>query len=114
MEHVEAVIKILDPAHNLRTIAVRRRRPNTWFKRGTVFRSALDILRKASEPLTVSGIAARMLEAKQIKDAQRSEVAKLEGAIRCSLETHPNAVRAINGERPVRWSCHPNSSQTDA
>ena len=50
MEHVEAVIKILDPTHNLRTIAVRRRKPNGWFKRGTIWRAVLDALRQAGKP----------------------------------------------------------------
>jgi hypothetical protein len=35
MLHVEAVIKMLDPAYNLRA---KRRQPNQWFKRGTVYR----------------------------------------------------------------------------
>jgi len=36
MQHVEAVIKMLDPAFNLRRIAVKRRQPNPWFRRGTL------------------------------------------------------------------------------
>ena len=48
MQHVEAVLKLLDPAHNLRTIAVRRRKPNEWFKRGTMWRLALDVLRQSN------------------------------------------------------------------
>ena len=49
MLHVEAVIKMLDPAFNLRRIAVERRRPNPWFKRGTVYRRAVDALRTATD-----------------------------------------------------------------
>ena|SRR5579864_6479270 len=104
MEHVEAVIKILDPAHNLRCISIRRKTPNPWFKRGTIYRTALEVLRKASAPLSASEIAARMLEAKRVKDAPRSAVEKLEGAIRASLENHPTAVVAVSRERPLRWS----------
>jgi hypothetical protein len=52
MLHVEAVIKMLDPTYNLRRISVKRRRPNPWFKRGTVYRRAVDVLRMATEPLT--------------------------------------------------------------
>jgi hypothetical protein len=37
MLHVEAVIKMLDPTYNLRRISVKRRQPNPWFKRGTVY-----------------------------------------------------------------------------
>jgi hypothetical protein len=49
MLHVEAVIKMLDPAFNLRRIAVKRRQPNPWFKRGTVYRRAVDALRTEEE-----------------------------------------------------------------
>jgi hypothetical protein len=34
MRHVEAVIKMLDPAYSLRAISVKRRQPNPWFKAG--------------------------------------------------------------------------------
>src|SRR5215213_8546080 len=47
MRHVEAVIKMLDP----------RRQPNPWFKRGTVYRRAVDVLRTATEPLDGGEIA---------------------------------------------------------
>ncbi len=56
MRHVEAVIKMLDPTFNLRRIAVKRRQPNPWFKRGTIYRRAVDVLRTATEPLTARGI----------------------------------------------------------
>jgi hypothetical protein len=52
MRHVEAVIKVLDPGYSLRAISVKRRQPNPWFKRGTVYRRAVDVLRRAPEPLT--------------------------------------------------------------
>jgi hypothetical protein len=38
MRHVEAVIKMLDPGYNLARITVKRRKPNKWFKRGTLYR----------------------------------------------------------------------------
>ena len=41
MRHVEAVIKMLDPGYSLRAISVKRRQPNPWFKRGTVYLSRL-------------------------------------------------------------------------
>jgi hypothetical protein len=56
MRHVEAVIKMLDPAYNLAGITVKRRKPNKWFKRGTLYRRALDVLRTATEPMTASQI----------------------------------------------------------
>ncbi|MEK9281130.1 hypothetical protein MTR72_16095 [Bradyrhizobium sp. ISRA442] len=41
MRHVKAVIKMLDPAYNLAGINVKRRKPNRWVKRGTLYRRAL-------------------------------------------------------------------------
>ena|ERR1700687_1214415 len=32
MVHVESVIRMMDPTYNLRRIAVKRRKPNPWFK----------------------------------------------------------------------------------
>jgi hypothetical protein len=61
MKHVEAVMRLFDPAYNVRSIAVRRRyKGNAWFKRGTILRHALDVLRKAQGPLTARGITERM------------------------------------------------------
>jgi hypothetical protein len=51
MKHVEAVLKLLEPGYNVRPISVRRRRQNPWFKRGTVLRAALNVLRQADAPL---------------------------------------------------------------
>src|SRR3982074_3765582 len=66
MLHVEAVIKMLDPTYNPLRISVKRRRPNPWFKRGTVYRRAVDVLRTATEPLTAREIAERVLAAANI------------------------------------------------
>ena len=49
MIHVEAVIRLFDPAYNVTRIAARRRyKGNGVFKRGTILRNALDVLRKNS------------------------------------------------------------------
>jgi hypothetical protein len=40
MRHVEAVIRMFDPAYDVRRIAVKRRqKKNPWFKRGHMFRA---------------------------------------------------------------------------
>lgn len=67
MEHVEAVIKLLDPSFNIRSIAIRRRKQNPWFKRGTLFRGALVVLRQADKPLTTNEIVTSMIAAKASK-----------------------------------------------
>jgi hypothetical protein len=63
MLHVEAVIKMLYPTYNLRQISVKRRTANPSFKRGTIYRRAVDVLRMATEPMTARDIAERVLVA---------------------------------------------------
>ena len=103
MKQVEAVIKLLEPSYNLRKIAVRRRKPNR-FKRGTVFRHALDVLRTAEELLTARQIAERMITAKGVTDASAKAVRDLAGSVNSSLHNHDDGavVRQGNGV-PARW-----------
>src|SRR5437870_8660538 len=81
MRHVEAVIKMLDPSYSLRAISVKRRQPNPWFKRGTVYRRAVDVLRVATEPLTAREIAERVLAAARVSKPNRAALGELTGSI---------------------------------
>ena len=48
---VETVIKMFDPELNARAISARRRvQDNPWFRRGTLFREALDVLPRPRRP----------------------------------------------------------------
>lgn len=106
MQQVEAVLKLLDPSYDVRPIAVKRRTPNPWFKRGTVYRSAVDVLRTAETPLTAREIADRMLAAKGVTDAEPAAVTDLSGSVNSSLQNHKGkGVRQANdGSFPARWS----------
>jgi hypothetical protein len=58
MMQVEAVVKILQPGFNVAGIAAKRRnKSNPWFKRGNLFKSAVDVLRRAAVPMTAREIA---------------------------------------------------------
>jgi hypothetical protein len=104
MRHVEAVIKMLDPGYSLRAISVKRRQPNPWFKRGTVYRHAVDALRTAEQPLTAREIAERVLEAANIKDADNAALADLTGSILASLRNHKGkGIERTNEGAPARW-----------
>src|SRR5215467_12185251 len=74
MKAVEAVIKMFDPAFDVRPVAIRRRKANPWFKRGECFRHALDVLRKADGPLTTKEIARRMLQERGLAEPDRRQV----------------------------------------
>ena len=102
---VEHVIKLFDPDFNARTISARRRqKTNPWFKRGTLFREALDVLRKAAGPLTVAEITTGVIAAKGIKDATADQRRGVEAGIRSCLETNAGkTVQRIGDGVPKRW-----------
>ena len=105
MKHVEAVIKLFNPDYSVRAISARRRQQgNPWFKRGTMFRYALDALRKAAAPLTVREITDAVVVARRIINATPKQRAGLEAAIRSSLEANAGkTVQRIGEGVPKRW-----------
>lgn len=105
MKHVEAVIRLYDPTFNMKRIACRRRyKGNPWFKRGTLFRGALDVLREATEPLTVRQITERMLAAHGVTDASVKAVRDLTGGVQASIQNHDGgAVVRVGEGMPGRW-----------
>jgi hypothetical protein len=105
MRHVEAVIKMLDPGYSLARITVKRRKPNPWFKRGTVYRRAVDVLRTATEPRTAREIAELVLAAAKVTDPDKDAVADLTGSILASLRNHKGkGVERTNEGAPARWT----------
>jgi hypothetical protein len=105
MKHVEAVLKLLDPNYNLRSIAIRRRKRNPWFKRGTIFRHAVAVLKVAEKPLTTAEIVQRMITAKGIKDPKAADVRVIFGTVATSLRNNTgNTIVRYDDKSPARWS----------
>jgi hypothetical protein len=103
MKHVEAVLKVLEPGYSVRAISVRRRKPNPWFRRGTVYQAALDVLRAAPGPMTAREIAEAMLAAKGIT-APRRKVSNLGQGVLSSFRNHKDRAVVVVGEgTPARW-----------
>jgi hypothetical protein len=104
-KNVEAVIKLFNPDFDAKTIAARRRQAtNPWFKRGTLFREALGILRTATAPMTCREIVDAVLKAKSIT-ADKRQWAGIEQGIRATLEDHAGkSVERIEGTLPKRWT----------
>jgi hypothetical protein len=104
MLHIEAVIKMLDPAYNLARITVKRRKANGWFKRGTLYRRALDVLRTAEQPLTATDIAWKMLEAADRRDATKTDAQVVAQGIMRSLLSHDGkGVQNVAEGKPAKW-----------
>jgi hypothetical protein len=102
MKHVEAVIRMFDPAYDVRRITLRRRnRSNRWYKRGTMFRA---VLKAAEGPLTVREIAKRMLAQLGQAEPDLKTIRDLEGGIRSSLKLKEGrTVKNVGQGMPARW-----------
>jgi hypothetical protein len=105
MKHVEAVLKLLQPGYNVATVAVRRRKPNPWFKRGTVLRHVLAVLRTAERPLSPREITVAMLRAQGVADPDEKEFYKLVKSVSSALISHGGKSLVRHDQsNPFRWS----------
>ena len=104
MKQVEAVMKLLQPGYDVRPIAVRRRKPNPWFKRGTVFRLVLDMLRVAQKPMTAREIVEAMLRAKGVLDPDPKDVRRLAASVQTCLQSRTGkGILRVGDGIPGRW-----------
>jgi hypothetical protein len=104
--HVAAVIKMFSPGYDVKAIAARRTyKSNPWFKRGTLFRTALDVMRGASDPLTVAEIVDRMIAAKGVTSARTGQVRGMQSAVLASLRNREGKgrVQTVGEGIPTRW-----------
>jgi hypothetical protein len=102
MVQVEAVMKMLDPEVNLRLIAPKRRVVgNPWFKRGTLYRSVVDVLRRATKPMTAREITMTLLDGKTPEATRKQEI-KLQAAIIAALQKR-NGESVVGEGDPARW-----------
>jgi hypothetical protein len=103
--HVAAVIRMFSPEYDVKAIAARRTyKANAWFKRGTLFRAALDIMRNATEPMTVRQIVDRMLAAKGIASARPDQVRGLQSAVLASIRHRKGkSIQTVGEGSPARW-----------
>ena len=66
--------------------------------------AALDVLRTATAPMTVTEIAAAMLAAKGVEEPTRKQRLGIEAGVRCSLENNAGkGVERVGEGVPKRW-----------
>jgi len=101
---------MFSPGYDVRAIAARRAyKANPWFRRGTLFRSALDVMKRATEPLTVAEIVDRMLAAKGVTSARMDQIRGLQSAVLASLRNREGKgrVQIADNHIPARWHLTP-------
>lgn len=102
MMQVEAVLKMLAPDYDISRIAPKRRViGNPWFKRGTMFRSAVDVMRRSGTPMTAREITDAVLEGKT-PEPTRKQAMDVQAAILAALRKRNGEMVAAEGS-PARW-----------
>jgi hypothetical protein len=77
---------------------------NPWFKRGTLFRSALGALRANSGPLTVRELVDAILAAKGLTDATVKQHRDLQAGLQAPLEGHAGkTIKRASEGISMRW-----------
>jgi hypothetical protein len=106
LEHVRAVIKIIDPNFDFYSIKPKRmNKRNPLFKQGEAFLLALDVLREASEPIPAMEIAIRMLAKKGVSKPTEDQRIVTWNGIKNTLDRYDGkAVISIGNKRARRWS----------
>jgi hypothetical protein len=90
------------PGSNVAGIAAKRRnKTNPWLKRGTLFRSVVDVLRRATAPMTAREIAATLIAVKA-PQASRKQAIDLQAAILVALRKR-NGGTVVGEGAPARW-----------
>ena len=103
MMQVEAVLKMLRPDFNIALIAPKRRVVgNPWFKRGTLFRSAVDVMRRAGTPMSARQITDALI-AEKAPTATRKQAIDIQAAILAALRKRNGGMVAGEGV-PTRWT----------
>src|ERR1700687_1095991 len=103
MMQVEAVLQMLQPGFSVAAIAAKRRnKSNPWFKRGALFRSAVDVLRRAGTPMTAREIADALI-ADKAPQATRKQAIDLQAAILVALRKRDGGTVVGEGT-PARWT----------
>jgi hypothetical protein len=93
---------MLQPSFDVRSISAKRRnKSNPWLKRGTLFRSAVDVMRRAGTTMTAREIADALI-ADKAPQATRKQAIDLQAAILVALRKR-NGGAVVGDGAPARW-----------
>lgn len=106
IEHVAAVILMLEPSFDLAGIKpLRRNRTNPLFRKGQCARLALDVLRGADRPLTTREISLAVLARLGVPRPSWLAMRNMVPAVHVTLRNwEDKTVVAERDNKVVRWS----------
>ena len=103
--HVDAVIRLMDPAYQLDAIVPKRRRQRReWFGNGELLRGVLETLRQAREPMTSREVALAIMERKGFDQNDGQTVRLIEKRVDATIRRRGALVeKVVYGPRSVAW-----------
>jgi hypothetical protein len=100
---LETTIRMFDVNADIKALAPVRRQSGPRIPKGQCSRMALDVLRKANEPMTTREIVQRIMEAKGIPASDYKTARAFSSTVHNSLDRYPDSrVRRLPGS-PCRW-----------
>lgn len=104
LEHVAAVMLMLDPQLDLTSVKPRRlNKSNPWFRRGECFRAALDVLRDADRPLTTRELAQGVFRLISVEPS-RAELRGMCAALLPTLKRQHTIIEKIATDAEAKWA----------
>lgn len=105
LSHIDAAIRVFKADYDTSAIIPRRpRRSDPRFKKGVFIRTALDILRTASDPLTARELAKRTLEYQGISQPDERAIEQLRRGLNGGLMKRLKEGSVIaDASYPKRW-----------
>ena len=113
--HVEATIRIFRHDADLSLIAPRMpRNRSQWFRKGQCAQAALDVLRRATAPMSAREVALQVLKERGITDANGRSLKFLTSTVYGTLARRKDGLVALHANGfPKRWSLIRNRLSVD-
>jgi hypothetical protein len=104
--HVDAVIRLMDPAFQPDAIVPKKRRQGrNWFGNGELLRSVLETLRKAPEPMTAKEVALAIMEQRGFDVNDGGTLRLVEKRVFATVLRREGSLveKVVYGPRAVGW-----------
>lgn len=105
LDHIENVIRMFQAdwrADNADTVAPRK--PSRWDKRGQGIKTALTVLREASEPMTAREIVLAVWARTGLPVPAKQELYRISSTFNAALRRRAGKGVVMVEGKPVRWS----------
>jgi hypothetical protein len=101
--HLEAVIRMFNPAWDGNVKPIRPEAPIRWGRKGLATRAAMAVLGAAKEPMTVREITEHVMERLGISTEDEAVFHSVSCTVRDMLKRRTAFAPCVGDRRPKRW-----------